>query len=292
MLKEEIKEYRKVKTNLELLKARIELFANQLEKTLIYTNAKVYDVSSYIWKEAKEDFPILTEEEIDSEFGFFCEHEWNYFDTEYLHDNCYKDHICRTSTFRIISKSLSELETDNSYYGSYKEQLLDLINNECYPDFKDFFEEYKDEYELDEMVSNWCEEVDIAIDNVNYQLDNMVEEFKDVKKAYDYLKTFQKNQVEIFKNYLEHICEDIEIYEPERRLDVLNFHAQQEIKQVKKSITINIQNTLYKKFLEEHNEKELTNDYETLEKIVEFIEREDRKEFYQYSKDETKTNQY
>lgn len=287
--RETIKELRQVKQAWELTRERIEKFAEKLENTLIYTDAKVHDVSYYTWKEWKSDFPIFTEEEVNQEFDLFCEDNWNWFSEEFLSGGVDTEQLGRTSTFRIVGSYLSELKTSLNY-NDYLGQLMDMAEGCVFTNFKEFFDNNKNHYELDELLEVYIDEMDTMNDEMEYMLDGMEEEFKEARKAYQALENFKKNQVEIFKGQLELSLDMIYELEPERSPSVVIINSEKECSNLYYTNSIQIEKSLLKRFFEEKeivfilDNKNVDLEYDISTKLIEWARSKDRKEFFRYER--------
>lgn len=300
-IREDVKELmprlRAMKDKKRLILESIENLADKLEKTLEYTNAKVYDVSYYTYNGWEEDFPILEQSEVESEFQWFCEREWEYFTDESANEffaGINRDYIGSTSSFRMVGKYLSELETNfngNEYY----QQLLDIteveeIILESYLDNDDYYED------LAEKIYEYIEDSESNLDNAEYILECFQDEFKQVRRLYQQLKSFKDNQVDQFKEYLEGRVEDIEMHEPERRIDVVNFTSYQTEENYTYSAMVSVHKSLLKEFLEkfnaaiELNGKSCKIDYAVALNLISWLENQETEEYFEYSQTNGKKN--
>ena len=202
----ELQDLRELQAKKEFLEQRAIELGNDLERYYQWTDAKLHD-ASYYKLQAEKDFPNLTEEEINSEFESMCEIEWNDFYSEYIESKGLTlQHIGRTSTFRIVPKNnyteFHELETEiRSSKHDYVGQLLDWLEEDL-PIKKDFFAKY-DHWEFEDKLESYVGELDDALGNFEYILETIKSDWEDIKRAYQYLNRFKKNQVDTFKIYLE-----------------------------------------------------------------------------------------
>ena len=296
-VREEIKELlpqlREMKAKQWFIEKEVKQFAEKLEKVLVYTNAKVYDASWYACDDWKKDFPILTQDEVDSAFSLFLETEWQNFEEEEFFKDIVREQLGRTSSFRMVGSQLSELDTSIHGSSDYHGQLVEMLELEEL-DIKYYLD---DCYEsLAEAVENFIDEQDRILDNAEYILDGMKDEFKNARRLYQSLESFKKNQVDYLKSFLECSAEDVEMDEPERRLEVINFTSYQKEEKFEFSATIDVHKTLLEGFLSkfdiaiELDGKACRIDYAVALNLITWLGSQDTNEYYSYNQSIQKTN--
>ena len=170
-------------------------------------NLKVYDASYYSYKQAKEDYPLLTEGQISDTFWYFCEQEFDCFvdDLKELGINWHKIHkqIGSTSSFHLKPENTDRIVYFNNRVGHCNEidkittisELLYVLdyNNLEYTAEGISFDNYIEEDEKEDYANNF-------IDNFEKEIKDLLQ---DCITTYENIKSFKDNQIEIFKDYLE-----------------------------------------------------------------------------------------
>lgn len=227
-LKEIIGSLNRLKESKIILENKAKNLARLVHKNFGYTNYKVYEVSSYCYSEAEKDFPILNESEINAEFNWFCEREYEEFN-EQINENVHADYIGRTSSFRYATNRFQDIATNwNDTKESILEDIMSVIEFddivEVYDQFITDRKKYSDDT-LECILSDIVQTFEDDIENTEYLLNELLEDYSLIIEEYKRLKLFKMSQVDIFKSYLECRSEDIYEYSPERRLDVKTFVA-------------------------------------------------------------------
>lgn len=83
-------------------KKQLEMWTEKNQKLFKEYNFKVYDVSLYMASKAESDFPMLTYEEIQDTFNWFCEMEFDFFKDANNMD--LRQYIGSTSSFYVLPK--------------------------------------------------------------------------------------------------------------------------------------------------------------------------------------------
>ena len=170
-------------------------------------NLKVYDASYYSFRKAKEDYPLLTEEQIRDTFWYFCEQEFD----EFIEDlngaginwRGIHEQIGSTSSFYLKPEKTSRIVYFNNRVGHCNEiDKITTISELLYQlDYEHLeytvegikFDNYIDVEERENYANNF-------IDNFEKEVKNLL---SDCILTYNILKDFKDNQIEIFKDYLE-----------------------------------------------------------------------------------------
>lgn len=176
-------------------------------KDLGYTNLKLYDVSFYVGNDEK----LL------KHFENYCHSEYEYFNDWLQENNLKIEQIGRTSSFYFYS--------DESPYNFYDFDIYDMKEDENIFDTlgygleseletlfisDDFYQAYynlENDCCIDLLDSEDLEDLEIELDNAIEELEEYLhayyKQIKAVKRAYKWLETYKKYQVESFKDFVE-----------------------------------------------------------------------------------------
>lgn len=173
-------------------------------------NLKVYEVSNYCGsEEMKKDFPLVyAEDEGDGVFNTFCEQEYESF-LDYISENGYND--CRKYIGNTSSFYLTNIK-DNTMI-----DILDNLSCELNCDYVGFEKSGNVYTVVPCFYDNTTGEnrIEYAIESMNdfanEFYDKVISYMNDAITIAQYIDDFMKNQVDIFKEYLEQEEEDLEI---------------------------------------------------------------------------------
>ena len=174
---------------------------------LNYTNLKLYEVAYYVGDDEK----LL------KHFDNFCECEYDYFQY-WLDENMLKtEYIGRTSSFKFYGGyaesnfydfDIYDMKDDQNIFDTLgyglESELETLFNS------NDFYQAYynlendchislSDDYDLEDLEI----ELENSIEELEEYLHAYYKEIKAVKRAYKWLETYKKYQVETFKDFVE-----------------------------------------------------------------------------------------
>ena len=205
-------------------------YIKENEEMFGYMNLKLYDANYYSCDEMKKDFPLCYENETDMNeyFSNFCEDNYNAFIEEMK--GCYgidfedmKVQLGRTSSFRLVDWNMNDI----------KHEIYSLIGKNS----SVWCVEFNDDMELtlDAIYELNSSDEDFAIDFeeetdyiINDFYNDFMEEIKDVKIVYDYIKGFKENQVESFKEFLRYEEEQLQ-----EDLDEFNKGVEEKLARIK-----------------------------------------------------------
>ena len=195
-------------------KPQIEKLNKQFKKLqkhtqdLDYTNLKLYDVAFYVGNDEK----LL------KHFENFCECEYDYFQYWLEENNLKTEQLGRTSSFYFYSLDknpysfydfdIYDMKDDKNIfdtlgYGLESELETLFISNDFYQAYYNLENDLKyyllDYDELDDLET----ELEDAIEELEEYLQAYYEEIKAVRRAYKWLETYKKYQVESFKDFVE-----------------------------------------------------------------------------------------
>lgn len=200
---------------------RIKDYIAENEGMFDLMNLKLYDASSYEYKDMIKDFPLCyADNEEYSENSYFCRFYESTYDQ--FMDWCAEEkidframchHIGRTSSFYLYDKDKELVQRE---YGkiNWSWTMYNIFNKLGYSNYCQLIE-FDNEGNVDEEESfkynedyytreEWIEELKPALLYiVNEMYNDFLEEFEDVKKVYEYIKDTKDNQVEYFKEWLE-----------------------------------------------------------------------------------------
>ena len=176
-------------------------------KELKYTNLKLYDVASYVGNDEK----LL------KHFENFCECEYDYFQY-WLDENMLKtEYIGRTSSFKFYGGYAESNFYDFDIYDMKDDQnIFDTLGYGLESETEIIFDSGSLEYayyELENVLNYDLSDSD-DLNDLEIDLDNAIEELQEylhayykeikaVKRAYKWLETYKKYQVESFKDFVE-----------------------------------------------------------------------------------------
>ena len=198
--------YNEYKPQITKLNDQFKKLQKHTEK-LNYTDLKLHDVAFYVGDDEK----LL------KHFENFCECEYDYFQY-WLEENMLQtEYIGRTSSFKFYGGyaesnfydfDIYDMKDDQNIFDTLgyglESELETLFNS------NDFYQAYynlennlnydlQDEDNLEDLES----EMDVIIDDLKDYLQAYYREIKAVKRAYKWLETYKKYQVESFKDFVE-----------------------------------------------------------------------------------------
>lgn len=193
--------------NMNIKKANKQLkkvmrFLQENEKAFSMLDLKLHDVSYYCYSHMFADFPELYENDQDSYFYDFCECEYDCM-IEYFKENNieYKpQYIGRTSSFYL--SDCVDCQCHRPYRIDFQQTIYNLLNEngytcDCMPDItENGLIDTSDKY-LKDCYAN----IDYIASGEFYK--DVIKQLDDCIKAYNYIKSFKDNQVNIFKEYLQ-----------------------------------------------------------------------------------------
>ena len=198
--------YNEYKPEIERLNKQFKKLQKHTKK-LNYTDLKLHDVSFYVGNDEK----LL------KHFENFCQCEYDYFEY-WLEENMLQtEYIGRTSSFKFYGGyaesnfydfDIYDMKEDKNIfdtlgYGleSETELLLNSSNlKELYYDLENNLNyDLSDSDELDDLET----ELEDAMEELEEYLIAYYKEIKAVKRAYKWLETYKKYQVESFKDFVE-----------------------------------------------------------------------------------------
>lgn len=197
--------YNEYKPQIEKLNKQFKKLQKHTEG-LTHTNLKLHEVAYYIGH---------NEREINA-FQSFCDTEFEYFEYWLQENNLKIEQIGRTSSFYFYSDEspynfydfdIYDMKEDENIFDTLgyglESELETLFNSESmYQAFYDF-ENYC-RYDL--LDSEDLENLDIELDNSIYELEEYLQAYciqvRAVKRAYKWLESYKKNQVENFKDFV------------------------------------------------------------------------------------------
>lgn len=204
------------------------VFCNELNKLVEKIQANYGEKIDYIGTTTNlklHDANYLCESELDySNFNFFCEQEYSYFEEIEKEIETVRDYIGMTSSFVIKPKyDYSLFRTFDTYEYNRKNILGKIIM---------LIEEYFEcEYSIDLLIECDCSYEIFSIDTelakellkgltittreffstLYEEIEkNILQEVNCVYKTYKFLEDYKENQVEYFKEYLQNIKEEEE----------------------------------------------------------------------------------
>ena len=176
-------------------------------KDLNYTDLKLHDVSYYVGNDEKSLI----------DFENFCSAEYDYFQY-WLEENMLQtEYIGRTSSFKFYGGyaesnfydfDIYDMKDDQNIfdtlgYGLESELETLFISNDFYQAYYNLENDLKyyllDYDELDDLEA----ELENTIEELEEYLHAYYKEIKAVKRAYKWLETYKKYQVESFKDFVE-----------------------------------------------------------------------------------------
>ena len=194
-------------------KPQIEKLNKQFKKLqehtqdLNYTNLKLYDVAFYVGDNEK----LL------KHFENFCECEYDYFEY-WLNENMLKtEYIGRTSSFYFYGGYAESNFYDFDIYDMKDDQnIFDTLGYGLESETEIIFDSGSLEYayyELENVLNYDLSDSD-DLNDLEIDLDNAIEELQEylhayykeikaVRRAYKWLETYKKYQVESFKDFVE-----------------------------------------------------------------------------------------
>ena len=176
-------------------------------KDLGYTNLKLYDVSYYVGDDEK----LL------KRFENFCVAEYDYFEY-WLDENMLEtEYIGRTSSFKFYGGYAESNFYDFDIYDMKDDQnIFDTLGYGLESESEIIFDSGSLEYayyELENVLnydlsdSDDLNDLEIDLDNTIEELEEYLhayyKEIKAVKRAYKWLESYKKYQVETFKDYVD-----------------------------------------------------------------------------------------
>ena len=224
-------------------------FYNNNNEMFEQMNLKCYDAFYYL-SDAKENYPLLNDDDLQYVWDDFCECEYRNFCELFNTKNL--KYIGRTSSFNLIPEQIQN-NFDRNDYKNFENFAcacfsLSLSGWGWYNSF--------------EEISNDIEKM--KVDELNELLFNLEsfdvsKKFEECLEIYKYLKDFKQNQVEIFKEYLE---SQNELRQEEKEQEEKEQQEEQE-RQDK------INNNFY--YLLHHNKNYTKEQYNRLEELVELL---------------------
>ena len=198
--------YNEYKPEIERLNQQFKKLQKHTQE-LNYTNLKLHDVAFYVGDDEK----LL------KHFENFCECEYDYF-KYWLDENMLKtEYIGRTSSFKFYGGyaesnfydfDIYDMKDDQNIfdtlgYGLESELETLFISNDFYQAYYNLENDLKyyllDYDELDDLEA----ELENTIEELEEYLHAYYKEIKAVKRAYKWLETYKKYQVESFKDFVE-----------------------------------------------------------------------------------------
>lgn len=201
---------------------RLKAWYEEHRKAFDYMDLKLHDVSYYCYRKMEEDFPLCyanDRDEVYSYFYLFCESQYDMF-VEDLKENCKidfeKNHhfqLGRTSSFYLHNQNIFQFDSFQiNWYWTMNQILSEIYVTYCgnYTEFN------KDgSVNLDgsiKYIEEHYQDTEGAYENLRNELewlatemyDDVVEFFEDMLTVYDYISDFKKDQVEIFKEWLQY----------------------------------------------------------------------------------------
>ena len=194
-------------------KPQIEKLNQQFKKLqkhtqdLGYTDLKLHDVSYYVGDDEK----LL------NHFENFCECEYDYFQY-WLDENMLNtEYIGRTSSFKFYGGYAESNFYDFDIYDMKDDQnIFDTLGygleseSEIIFNSNDFYQAYynlENNLNYDLQDSDDLDDLDIDLENTIEELEEYLhayyKEIKAVKRAYKWLESYKKYQVETFKDFVE-----------------------------------------------------------------------------------------
>lgn len=177
-----------------------EEFYKNNAKMFYSTNLKCYNAFYYL-SDAKKDYNLLDDSDIEYIWNDFCDTEYRYF--EELYDMNLLVYLGSTSSFYLVPETLKK---EINYYQDYKSPscfalaCFDAFSNSGYHDTP---EELFDE--LNNKTKDELEEILFYLNDTD--IEYIYSECIDI---FNYLQHFKENQVEIIKSYCEMVQEDKE----------------------------------------------------------------------------------
>ena len=198
--------YNEYKPEIERLNKQFKKLQKHTKK-LNYTDLKLHDVSFYVGNDEK----LL------KHFENFCECEYDYFEY-WLDENMLKtEYIGRTSSFKFYGGYAESNFYDFDIYDMKDDQnIFDTLGYGLESELETLFIS-DDFYQAYYNLENYCH-IDLSdsddLNDLEIDLDNAIEELQEylhayykeikaVKRAYKWLETYKKYQVESFKDFVE-----------------------------------------------------------------------------------------
>lgn len=174
---------------------RLDRFTNQLA-IVKYTNMKLHEVA----------FSTNSLEN----FEDFCNEQFEIFQ-EYLKEEAPQvtfEYLGRTSSFYFSTPLLTRFDLDPDDCNGVSEAILadssDFEPSELL-EAKEFYSWYtlkvgtlEDEDDKEDYLQTLRDELQFFADNLEFTVNRLDEQFKQVRKAYQYLNDFKKNQLQIW----------------------------------------------------------------------------------------------
>ena len=205
-MKNFIKIYNEYKPQIEKLNKQFKKLQKHTQD-LSYTDLKLYDVAFY----------VDNNEKLLKHFENFCECEYDYFQY-WLDENMLKtEYIGRTSSFKFYGGYAESNFYDFDIYDMKDDQnIFTTLGYGLESETEIIFDSGSLEYAYYELenVLNYDLQDNDELDDLEAELENTIEkleeylhayykEIKAVKRAYKWLETYKKYQVDNFKDYVE-----------------------------------------------------------------------------------------
>lgn len=196
------------------------------------TNVKLHEVS-YALSEYSDKYTDLTEEQAERAFEYFCEDNFRYFEEDLSSLWLEREHIGRTSSFYIVPAGTSDnigtdafyeeirgdektvedvlADVNEAYIGMLEqnEEMVLMLHNgsiETVRDIYDYFYStsvYDDYNDFLEEADDHMNDLDDFIYLFNENMSTLRDELENIQKAYDYIRSFKRNQLQIFDEWME-----------------------------------------------------------------------------------------
>lgn len=148
-------------------------------------------------------------------FEDFCSEQFNMFQ-EYLAEEAPQvtfEYLGRTSSFYFSTLSLNIYDLDPNDLTQVKTTILadssdfepsELLEaNEFYSWYTSKVGTLEDEEDKEDYLQTLIDELNFLTDNIEFTIYRLNDHFKQVRKAYQYLNNFKKNQLEIWDEYFD-----------------------------------------------------------------------------------------
>lgn len=240
---------------------RLKAWYEEHQKAFDSMNLKLHDVSYYCCKEMEEDFPLCYANDSDgnyceySYFSMFCEQEYDSM-VEFLaeeHNIQFKDFhhsVGRTSSFYLHNQNIFQFERFQLNWFWTMNQILSELMGVYYGGYVEFNKDGSVNFEKSlQDIEKYYTDMEGAYENLRNELewlatemhDEVVKYFEDMLIVYDYISNFKKNQVKIFKEWLQ-FYED-ELAEEKRKEEEYEAARQNLIAKFENSVLREILNT-------------------------------------------------